>query len=435
MNRVYKLTPFFVICAIVLLGIQTESLQAQDSGIENKWYTSFGAGMISFEGDEEVEDGYLFSARCGYDWQETWALEGVFTLAPSLDVNYANSYGEQVKRADFDSTWGAGLAIDGLYHFTRWRRVDPYLALGGGFIWYDDEINDETMDIATRIGGGVMFHKNNQWAGRIDIRTFFAGNDTEANAIIDAGIVYTIGAYVEEENTALGGPADDDRDGLSNEKERELGTDPFNPDTDGDELKDGPEVNKHSTDPLNPDTDWDGLKDGPEVNKHGTDPLDRDTDDGGVADGHEVTDDNTNPLDGADDLMLVELNIQFDYDKATVKPAYFADLNVIGKVLTRNADATAVVEGHADQKAKSSEAYNMKLSKRRAQSVVNYLASAAGIDSARMKAVGYGFSRPRVKPDLVNGTPENRRVEVYIRGADKATLEDAGELDMMPENK
>ena len=39
------------------------SLESQDDGIENRWYTSYGAGMIGFEGDEEVEDGYLFSAR------------------------------------------------------------------------------------------------------------------------------------------------------------------------------------------------------------------------------------------------------------------------------------------------------------------------------------------------------------------------------------
>jgi outer membrane protein OmpA-like peptidoglycan-associated protein len=431
-NNVSRVISFLVVCAVVLLAV---SVQAQDDGIENRSYTSFGAGMIGFEGDEEVKDGYLFSARYGYDWQETWGLEAVFTLAPSLDVNYANANGTKVKRGDFDTTWGAGLALDGLYHFTRWRRVDPYLALGFGFIWYDDEINEQSLDPATRIGAGVMFHRNNQWAGRIDVRTFFAGNDTEANAIIDAGIVYTIGAGIPEDPRPEVGPDDADKDGLSDERERDIGTDPWNPDTDDDGLKDGEEVLTYNTDPLNPDTDWDGLKDGPEVNTHETDPLDRDTDDGGVADGHEVLDDSTNPLKGSDDLMLVELNIKFDYNKAVIKPEYFGQLNIIGKVLSRNADATAVVEGHADQKAKSGEDYNMKLSKRRAQSVVNYLESAAGIDKNRLKAVGYGFSRPKVKPDLVNGNPENRRVEVYIRGADKATLEGMGELDLMPENK
>ena len=40
-----------------------------------------------------------------------------------------------------------------------------------------------------------------------------------------------------------------------------------------------------------------------------------------------------------------------------------------------------------------------------------------GVSSSKLTAVGYGFSRPKVQHDLVNGNPENRRVEIYIRGA------------------
>ena len=89
-------------------------------------------------------------------------------------------------------------------------------------------------------------------------------------------------------------------------------------------MSDGEEVNQYKTDPLNPDTDFDGLKDGyDEVHKYRTNPLIRDTDNGGVADGHEVIEDGTDPLDPADDLILFELNIQFDYDKAVIKSEYY----------------------------------------------------------------------------------------------------------------
>jgi MYXO-CTERM domain-containing protein len=54
------------------------------------------------------------------------------------------------------------------------------------------------------------------------------------------------------------------------------------------------------TDPLNPDTDGDGLNDGDEVDR-GTDPLDPDSDDGGVPDGAEVNA-GTDPLDPSDDI-------------------------------------------------------------------------------------------------------------------------------------
>lgn len=58
---------------------------------------------------------------------------------------------------------------------------------------------------------------------------------------------------------------DSDRDGLTDEQEAILGTDPLNPDTDGDGLFDYEEVNIYNTDPLNPDTDGDGYSDGEEV--------------------------------------------------------------------------------------------------------------------------------------------------------------------------
>ncbi len=92
---------------------------------------------------------------------------------------------------------------------------------------------------------------------------------------------------------------DSDGDGLTDDEEDDLGTDPNDPDTDGDGLDDGDEVDR-GTDPLDPDTDDDRLTDGDEVDR-GTDPLDPDTDDGGVNDGQEVLDDGTDPLDPSDD--------------------------------------------------------------------------------------------------------------------------------------
>lgn len=60
-------------------------------------------------------------------------------------------------------------------------------------------------------------------------------------------------------------PSDSDGDRLSNEEEVALGTNPFHPDSDGDELFDAAEVRIYKTDPKNLDTDGDGHKDGAEV--------------------------------------------------------------------------------------------------------------------------------------------------------------------------
>lgn len=102
--------------------------------------------------------------------------------------------------------------------------------------------------------------------------------------------------YADAENcssSAVG--ADRDRDGMSDRNEARMGTDPNNPDTDGDGLKDGEEdfvsngiwdVDEHEPNPLDPDTDKDGLNDGLEV-RYGTDPTNEDSDNDCIIDGLE----------------------------------------------------------------------------------------------------------------------------------------------------
>ena len=90
---------------------------------------------------------------------------------------------------------------------------------------------------------------------------------------------------------------DDDQDGLSNNQEIALGTDPNNPDTDGDGLSDGIEVNQFGTQPNNQDSDGDTLLDGEEVNSSNTSPINADTDGDGLNDGIEI-------LGGSDPLMI-----------------------------------------------------------------------------------------------------------------------------------
>ncbi len=174
------------------------------------------------------------------------------------------------------------------------------------------------------------------------------------------------------------------------------------------------------TDPLNPDSDMDGLKDGAEVLAYGTDPLDPDTDKGGVSDGHEVIEDGTDPLDASDDLQKFTLLIEFDYDKDFIRPQYFDELAPVVKVLQRDPSVTVRVEGHADKRAKSRRDYNQRLSERRAKAVAKYLVEKSGIDASRVTAVGYGFDRPIFPNDTEEHMQHNRRTDVYIRKGNAA---------------
>jgi len=93
----------------------------------------------------------------------------------------------------------------------------------------------------------------------------------------------------------LAAAVDSDKDGLSDDREAKLGTDPQNPDTDSDGLLDGPEVDYYGTDPLKADSDDDGLKDGFEIYDVLSDPLNPDSDKDGLTDGDEVNMHQTDP--------------------------------------------------------------------------------------------------------------------------------------------
>jgi outer membrane protein OmpA-like peptidoglycan-associated protein len=438
------------LCALVgLTGTvraqEPTAAQSTEFAEAAKWYFSPSVGMMQFEGDEPVDDGAQVSFRLGYDYSERWSFEAGVMIAPKLDETFRNSNDVAISRLEeaagegVHDTMATSAFAEGLLHVTRWKRVDPYLSLGAGLMYYSEDVNDHAVDPQLRFGGGLMYHFNDMWAVRADGRFFEAGGDTEANATVDAGLVWNWGARVAPAFTAVGGPNDTDGDGLTDRHELEIRTDPRDPDTDDDGLTDGQEVLQWKTDPLNPDTDLDMLKDGyDEVKKYGTNPLMRDTDNGGVADGHEVLEDGTNPLDGRDDLMLFELFIEFDYDNSDIKSRYDAQLDVIAKVLRRNLGSTARIEGHADKNKKSKAKYNLQLSERRAKAVLNHIATKGHIETTRLSSMGYGFSRPKATNDPELGNPLNRRVEVYIRkgeGQEKLHLPesvDGKPLPIMP---
>jgi len=410
-----------VFMASLLVGFAAlTAVNADELADAPRWYVSPGVGMMFFEGNAPTDDGLNLLLRLGYDISDHWSVEGGISWAP----NIAGSSDSDA--AGIDNEYITGGFLDALYHFNRYNRLDPFLTAGAGYVRASERSlnnGDEFSVGGPRVGAGVMYHLTDRWSLRADGRAFMSlEDDCPFIYTADLGVAYRFGGTTASSTTEAGAaalaglPKDSDGDGLTDDQEAKLGTDPFKKDTDGDGLTDGDEVNVYKTNPLNPDTDFDGLKDGEEVLTYKTNPLDRDTDKGGVADGHEVIEDHTNPLDPSDDLMLFEVYIQFDYDTTVIKPQYFAEIDQVARVLQRNPQATAVIEGHADRRTRSSEKYNQDLSERRAQAVQSYM-TGKGVQANRMSACGYGFSRPKVQPDLVNGNPENRRVEIYIRGA------------------
>lgn len=137
--------------------------------------------------------------------------------------------------------------------------------------------------------------------------------DTDGDGLLDGWeLAHGMDPAVDNSgDSRLAPDADPDHDGLTNRRECELGTDPFQPDSDGDGLDDGWEV-AHGFDPRTHngqtprtdddpgvDPDGDGLTNRQEC-EWGTSPSVRDTDGDGVDDGTEITQ-NSDPADAADE--------------------------------------------------------------------------------------------------------------------------------------
>ena len=101
--------------------------------------------------------------------------------------------------------------------------------------------------------------------------------------------------------------------------------------------------------------------------------------------------------------------VHFDFDKSNIRPGDAAILDEAAATLQANPNVTVNVNGHTD--AIGTEEYNLGLSNRRADSVVNYLTE-KGIPSSRLIPHGYGKSQPVATNDTPEGRAENRRVEL-----------------------
>jgi OOP family OmpA-OmpF porin len=106
----------------------------------------------------------------------------------------------------------------------------------------------------------------------------------------------------------------------------------------------------------------------------------------------------------------------FDFDKSVLKPAAKASLDsLVGQVKNLTLEVIIAV-GHTD--SIGTDAYNQKLSVRRAQSVKKYLVS-KGIEANRVYVEGKGESQPVADNKTKEGRAKNRRVEIEAIGTRK----------------
>ncbi len=102
--------------------------------------------------------------------------------------------------------------------------------------------------------------------------------------------------------------------------------------------------------------------------------------------------------------------IYFDTNKTEIKPESQAALEEIAKLLRSDTTLRLIIVGHTDNVGTFE--FNMDLSKRRAEAVVNALVTQYGIQSSRLKSTGVSYSSPVASNRTEEGRAKNRRVEL-----------------------
>ncbi len=312
--------------------------------------------------------------------------------------------------------------------------------------------------ISLNIAVGSQFSSKDNW----DALPPSGGNDLAIYAL--GGLTFSIGASsdsdgdgVKDEDDkcpetpegvavdAFGCPIDSDGDGVPDyldkcpNTEAGMKVDEFGcvVDSDGDGVLDaqdrcpntpaGVKVNEFGC----PDSDSDGVPDnedkcpdtpkGAKVDDRGC-PIDSDGD--GVPDykdkcpstpkGEQV--DSTGCSTQKDTVMIKEVvtlagDTNFEFNKSDLLPSAYPVLNELAQSMKSNPNTRWRVEGHTD--AIGSDSYNMDLSRRRAESVVNYLVS-NGVERNRLEVVPLGESNPIATNDTQEGRSMNRRVEIKL---------------------
>jgi len=316
---------FLAIIMIIAMGVagNTAALRAQSEGGRvgfgftgggMKYWGTFTDNQIWFGGDLFARWNIInqLSLQAGTGWGQLR-----YKNTDVLQQKYPDFYGRFGKNG-FDTPHEKNFSRISTYEaFLSWNilpkeKFVPFIFGGVGITdWnptYDDgkalPLNDgetyEKRKIMFPFGVGFELYLNDNFAfnGRATARmtgtSWLDGYDPVIDGKPSDGsdIFMTFGAGF---TYYVFGNADYDNDGVTNSREREIGTDENNPDTDGDGLTDGQEVFTYYSSPLKPDTDADNLNDYEEVFKYNSNPTLPDSDTDGLKDGEEIVR-KTNPL-------------------------------------------------------------------------------------------------------------------------------------------
>lgn len=421
---------------------------------------------------DDINESAVYGVRLGYNVTRHWEIESAFSFMAANRDRRATPPGPRhdidVDTLDLNVT--LNLNTDQNTHEThgRWMSGDrwiPYVTAGFGHLGASANDGAGRDAWTVNFGGGARLMVNEIVGVRFDLRDYQSisesGFDSSFNNFEGSiGMSFIVGGGV---------PRDSDSDGVIDGDDKCPGTplgcwvDEFGcpRDSDGDGVCDGLDrcpntpagcpVDQNGC-PLDADGDGvcDGLDDCPDtpagcwVNDRGC-PKDSDAD--GVCDGVDKCPDTPAgckvdaqgcPLDGDGDgvcdgkdqcpdsprgakvdavgctvetVRLVLANVNFEFNKAEVRPFYRSILDEVAKSLLTNEYRTLELElrGHTDNV--DSVEYNYRLGQERANAVKEYLVG-RGVAPARITTKSYSELQPVASNDTAEGRAQNRRVEI-----------------------
>ncbi|MFC0677298.1 OmpA family protein [Lysobacter korlensis] len=359
-----------LLCGALLVGlVVVPGVQAQQ--FDDRWYVAGSAGLNVQDSERGTRNAPFFTLGAGRMVSPAWSVEGQFNYQnPNLDINE-------------DLYWSQyGVSLDLRRHFmAEGQGWGPYLLVGLGYQRAEEEFDAspspqspgqrEDGNLAAKIGAGLQSD-----LGRLAVRAEVAYradfDDSSVNApdsdwfgdmLASVGVVIPLGpepvAPVAPAPTPSTAPncadMDDDGDGVNNCDDKCPGSQA-------------------------------GQTIGP---------------------------------DGCPVPVSIDLRgVNFDFDKATLRPDAVQILSEAVQILQRYPELRVEVAGHTD--LCGPDAYNQQLSQRRAQTVFDYLTS-NGIDASRLAGpVGYGETRPleQTPQELPACKNErNRRTELNVQNS------------------
>lgn len=316
-------------------------------------------GYHVFEGDQRTDNHASLGLAIGYNLTKHWAFEADLRYTPTGTT-------PRTGQNDKDVTVWTG-SLNALYHFMPDGAFVPYLAagLGGMFFNVDDRgIGGDDHDFMLNAGAGVKYFFSDDLALRLDARYVadmnpdrnydqnFGSDDFDHNLIAMAGLVWQFGAPTPAPAPAPA-PAPVQK----------------------------PEPVVETPAPAPPPAPAPAPAPAPVVVPEKK-------------------------------KEIITFNLLFDFDKATIKEDMIPQLEQAKKILNEDPEATFTVSGHTC--SIGTDAYNQKLSERRAAAVKGWLVN-NGIGAARLEEVGYGEARPKYDNGTMEGRKLNRRVEIVTK--------------------